>query len=82
MGQVVCVRRELRDAGSVTWLSSFHRVECTRLDGVTLFAILNGTSVSLLRLMSLPLRLVPLASVNLTAAHELLFREDLLLVAD
>ena len=36
----------------------------------------------LLRLTSLPLRLVPLASVSLTTPHELLFREDLLLVAD
>ena len=72
----------LRDAGSVTWQSSFYGVTCTRRDGVTLVAFSHGTSVFLLRLTSLPLRLVPLASVNLTAPYRHLFREDLLLVTD
>ena len=72
----------LRDAGSVTIQSRFYGIACTRRDGVTLVAFSNDTSVSLLRLTSLPLRLVPLASVSLTDPHRLLFREDLLLVAD
>ena len=78
----VSAEHTLREAGSVTWQSSFNRVACTRRDGVTLVAFSHGTSVSLLRLTSFPLRLVPLASVNLTRPYHLLFREDLLLVTD
>ena len=76
----VSAEHTLRYAGSVPWQSFFYAVACTRLDGVTLVAFSHRISVSLLRLASLPLRLVPLASVSLTGPHELLFREDLLLV--
>ena len=78
----VSAEHTLRDAGSVTLRSGAYEVACTRRDGVTLVAFSHNTSVSLLRLTSLPLRLVPLASVSLTAPYRLLFREDLLLVAD
>ena len=80
----VSAEHTLRDAGSVTLQSQAYTIACTRLDGVTLVAFSHDTSVSLLRLTSLPLRLVPLASVSLNFTHpnHLLFREDLLLVAD
>ena len=78
----VSEERTLRDAGNVTLQSNIYGVACTRRDGVTLVAFAHGTSVSLLQLTSLPLRLEPLASVSLTVAHRLLFREDLLLVVD
>ena len=70
-------KHTLRDAGSVTLQSSFHGVACTRRNGVTLVAFSHDTSVSLLRLTSLPLGLEPLASVSLTGS--LMFREDLLI---
>ena len=72
----------LRDAGSTTLQNGAHGVACTRRDGVPLVAFLHDASVSLLRLTSLPLRLVPLAIVSLTDPRQLLFRKDLLLVAD
>ena len=72
----------LRDAGSVTLQLGWSNVACTRRDGVTLVAIQNSTSVLLLRLTSLPLHLVPLASVSLSYPIRFLFREDLLLVVD
>ena len=72
----------LRDAGNAALQSEINGVVCTRRDGVTLVALSHDSSVSLLRLTSLPLRLVPLASVSLTGPERLLFREDLLLVAD
>ena len=78
----VSAEHTLRDEGNVTWQSSFHRVACTRRDGVTIVAFSHNTSVSLLRLTLLPLRLEPLASVSLIAPRPLLFRGDLLLVAD
>ena len=78
----VSAEHTLRDAGSVTWQSRFYVVACTRRDGVTLVAFSHGTSVSLLRLTSLPLRLESLATVSLTEPRRLLFREDLLLVAN
>ena len=78
----VSTEHTLRDAGSLTLQSSFYGVTCTRRDGVTLVAFSHDTSVTLLRLTSLPLRLVPLASVSLTAPGRLRFRGDLLLVAD
>ena len=78
----VSAEHTLRDAGSLTLQSGFNGVACTRRDGITLVAFSNETSVTLLRLMSFTLRLVPLASVSLTAPHRVLFREDLLLVAD
>ena len=78
----VSAEHTLRDAGNVTLQSKTYAVACTRRDGVTLVAFSHDTSVSLLRHTSLPLRLVPLASVSLTAPHRLLFREDLLLVSD
>ena len=79
----VSAERTLLDAGSVTLQSQFYGVAaCTRREGITVFAFSHGISVSLLRLTSLPLRLVPLASVSLADPHRLLFREDLLLVAD
>ena len=71
----------LRDAGNVTLKSDINGVACTRRDGVTLVAFSHADSVSLQRLTSLPLRLVPLATVSLPALPNLLlFREDLLLV--
>ena len=78
----VSAEHTLRDTGSVTLQSEIYRVACIRRDGDTLVAFSNDTSVSLLRLTSLPLRLVPLASFDLTDPRLLLFREDLLLVAD
>ena len=78
----VSVAHTLRDAGSVTLPSRFNNVACTRRNGVTLVAFSHYSSVSLLQLTSLPLRLVPLASVNLTSPGRLLFREELLLVED
>ena len=72
----------LRDAGSVNWKISAYGVACTRRDGVTLVAFSHYTSVSLQRLASLPLRLEPIASVDLTDPNLLLFSGDLLLVAD
>ena len=78
----VSAESTLRDAGNVTLQSEIYGVACTRRDGVTLVAFSHNTSVSLLRLTSLPLRLVPLASVSLTEPTRLLFREDLLLVTD
>ena len=80
---VVAVSAEhtLRDAGSFRQ-GVVYEVACTRRDGVTLVAFSRGTTVSLLRLTSLPLGFVPLASVYLTSPSKLLFREDLLLVAD
>ena len=78
----VSAERTLRDAGNVSYSRRFYAVACTRRDGVTLVAFSHFISVSLLRLTSLPLRLVPLASVNLTDPHRLLFRGDLLLVTD
>ena len=79
----VSAEHTLRDAGNVTLQSVAYGVACTRRDGVTLVAFSNyDTSVSFLRLTLLPLRLVPLASVSLTTPKWLLFREDLLLVAD
>ena len=77
----VSAEHTLRDVGNVTLQSGAYGVACTRRDGATFVALSHFISVSLLlQLTSLPLRLVPLASVNLTAAHELLFLEDLLLV--
>ena len=78
----VSAKRKLRNAGNVTLQSRFYKVACTRRDNVTLVALSHDTSVSLLRLTSLPLRLVPLASVSLTVHRRLLFRGDLLLVDD
>ena len=83
----VSAEHTMRYAGNATWQSSqnhrlFHRITCTRRDGVTLVAFTHDSSVFLLRLTLLPLRLVPLANVSLTDSHGLLFREDLLLVAD
>ena len=63
----VRAERILRDAGSVPLQSGIYDVSCTLRDGVTLVALSPETSVSLLRLTSLPLRLEPLASVSLTA---------------
>ena len=63
----VSAEHTLRDTGNVTLQSGAYGVACTRRDGVTLVAFSHDTSVSLLRLTSLPLRLVPLASVSLTA---------------
>ena len=76
----VSAESTLRDAGNVTLQSSVDDLACTRRDGVTLVAVSYDNSVSLLRLTSLPLRLEPLASVNLTKPYRLLFRGDLLLV--
>ena len=88
MEHVVCARRECRTHSArrgqcdlASWHGGFYGDACTRRDGVTLVAFLHDTSVSLLRLKSLPLRLEPLAVVRLTASLRLLFREDLLLVA-
>ena len=78
----VSAEHTLRDAGNVTLQSGFSWVACTRRDGVTLVAFSHNTSVSLLRLTSIPLSLVPLASVSLTAPYRLMFREDLLLLSD
>ena len=70
----------LRNAGSVTLETATYDLACTRRDNDTLVAFSHDTSVSLQRLTSLPLRLEPLASVNLTDPWRLLFRGDLLLV--
>ena len=78
----VTAEHTLRDAGNVTWQNSFNWFTCTRRDGVPLIAFSHNTSVSLLRLTSLPLHLEPLATVSLNEPRRLLFREDLLLVAD
>ena len=72
----------LCDAGNVSLQSKFYGVACIHRDGVTLVAISQDTSVFLLRLTLLPLRLVPLASASLTDPYHLLFREDLLIVTD
>ena len=53
----VSAEHTLRDAGSVTFHSKPNAVACTRRDGVTLVAFTQYTSVSLLRLTSIPLRL-------------------------
>ena len=76
----VSAEHTLRDAGSVTLQSEIKGVACTCRDGDTLIAFSHNTSVSLLRLTSLPLRLVPLASVDITDPRRLLFREQLLFV--
>ena len=77
----VSAEHTLRDAGNVTLQSGAYGVACTCSDGVTLVAYTDYyTSVSLLRLSLLPLRLVPLASISLPYSRRLLFREDLLLV--
>ena len=56
---------------------------CTRRENDTLVAFAHDSSVSLQRLASIPLRLKPLARLtSLTAPWRLLFREELLLVAD
>ena len=72
----------LRAVGTVAASNSFVRHSCTRLGNDTYVAFSYGRSVSVYRLASLPLRLEPLVNVDLTAAYGLLFREDLLLVAD
>ena len=91
----VSAEHTLLDAGNVTWQSRFRKFECTGLDCDTIVAVVctrrdsntlvafsDDTSVFLQRLASLPLRLEPLASVNLTAPRLLLFRGDLLIIAD
>ena len=80
----VSAEHNLRDAGSVQLqtASAIYGVACTRRDNDTLVAFSHASSVSLQRLASLPLRLEPLASVDFTAPRRLLFRGDLLLVAD
>ena len=91
----VSAKHTLLDAGNVTWQSRFHKLECTDPDCDTLIAVActsrgsntlvafsHDTSVFLQRLASFPLRLEPLAIVNLTAPRLLLFRGDLLIVAD
>ena len=72
----------LSDAGNVTLGSEFWGVACTRRGNDTLVAFSHRSTVSLHRLASLPLRLETLASVNLIDPWHLLFRGDLLLVAD
>ena len=69
-------------AGNVYIEKKFYGVACTRRGNDTLVAFRHESSVSLHRLASLPLRLEPLASVNVTGSWRLLFRGDLLLVAD
>ena len=79
----VSAEHTLRDAGSVTWQSDSYQLTCTRRDGDTLVAFFRDTSsVYLQRLASLPLRLEPLASVDVTDPWRLLFRGDLLLLAE
>ena len=78
----VSAEHTLRDAGSVTLHNGAYRVACTRRDGVTLIGFSHDTSVSLLRLTSLSLPLVPIASVSLTEPRQLLFLKNLLLVKD
>ena len=79
----VSAEHKLRAAGNVTLPSDIYEmIACTRRDGVTLVAFSNDTSVSLLRLTSLLLHRESLTSVSLTAPRRLLFRGDLLLVAD
>ena len=70
----------LSAAGNVT-LEWFYGLACTRRGNDTLVAFTHESSVSLQRLASFPLRLEQLASVNVTDAWRLLFRGDLLLVA-
>ena len=72
----------LSDAGDVTPERRFYGFACARRGNDTLVAFAHSSSVSLQRLASLPLRLEPLASVDLTDPRRLLFRGDLLLVAD
>ena len=70
------------DAGNVSLESVFNGFACTRRGNDTLVAFAHDSSVSLWRLAALPLRLEPLASVNITDPWQLLFRGDLLLVDD
>ena len=73
----VSAEHTLRDAGSVTYSSSLYGVACILRDGVTLVAFSHDTSVSLLRLTSLPLRLVPPSdrkSTRLNSSHAELSR--------
>ena len=78
----VSANHSLHYAGNVTLPSAINGVACTRRGNDTLVAFAHNSSVSLQRLASRPLRLEPLASVNLTAPWRLLFRGDLLLAAD
>ena len=72
----------LSAAGNVTLESLYRWVACTRRGNDTLVAIAHESSVSLQRLASFPLRLEPLASVDLTEPCFLLFLGDLLLVTE
>ena len=77
---VVSAKHTLHDASNVTLQIAFNGVACTRLDNDTLVAFTywnKASFVFLQRLASLPL-----ASVSFTAPYPLLFRRDLLLVAD
>ena len=80
----VGANHSLREAGTVTLAlqTILKGLACTRRDNDTLVAYSHGTSVYLQRLDSLPLRVLPLANVNLTYPSELLFRGELLLVED
>ena len=77
----VSAEHTLRDAGSVLVESKFFKLECTRRENDTLVPFSHFNWVSLQWLASLPLRLEPLASVDLTDPFWLLFRGELLLAA-
>ena len=76
----VSAKGTLRDAGSVKTRRHIKGLACTRRGNDTLVAIAHGSSVSLQRLVSL--RLEQIASVNLIDPYWLIFRGELLLVAD
>ena len=70
----------LRPVGAVVPDVQFWRFACSRVGADTLVAFVHETAVSLHRLAALQLE--PLAQVDLTDPRILLFRGDLLLVAD
>lgn len=79
----VSAAHTLSDAGSIVDQRGINGLACIRRDGDTLVSTANWTSVSLQRLASLPLRLEHIAtSGDFTRANQLLFRGELLLVAD
>ena len=78
----VSVAHSLRALASVTMQNEFNTFACTNRDGDTLVALSHETWVSVQPLASLPQSHVPLASVDFTDSDGLLFRGDLMLVAD
>ena len=78
----VSAAHTLRKAGSVPLQSWFNEVACSGRDGDTLVALSHERSLTLQRLTGFPLRLEPLAKVELTAPILVQFYGDILIVAD